>query len=116
MPAQKNLEVWKGNTFALPISLKTRTNGVTTPVDLTGSILVFRAEWTGGFLRKSTAIADGFSVLDAVAGSARLTLSVAETRALPVGRIKYEVERQTGADQTTILFGELVVAGWVNDD
>lgn len=115
MPVRFDPQVWKGNTFRLPIGISTVTAGVKSPVNLTGSSLVFLATWSGGSLRHETG--DGsLTITDAVSGEAALTLSVAETRALPIGRIKYEIERRLSGDQTTILYGELVVTGWSNDD
>lgn len=115
MPAQKNLSVWKGNTFKLPLTISTLSNGVSTPMDLTGSSLVFRSIWSGGSLRKATGDS-GFSIVSAAAGTALLSLTVAETRTLPNGNVKYEIERRVGSEQTTILFGELNCREWVNDD
>lgn len=113
MPAQKNLSVWRGNTLDQVFWFKTGT----TPIDLTGSTMVFTAVWTGGSLRKDNAGAGGFSITNAAGGEATLSLSVAETRAFPVGEnVVYEIERWISGKQTTLLWGKLSVGGQVNVD
>lgn len=110
MPARKDLSIWKGNTFSMPIRLKTVTGGTATPVNVTGSTLVFRVVWPGGSFEKD------LTLTNAALGEASLSLSVAETRGLPTGRNRYEIERRAGADQTTLIYGEVVASEWANND
>lgn len=114
MPQQYDLAIWKGNDFALPLRLKTRSGASLAPVDLTGSTLVFRAVWPGGSLRKPSP--DGWTI-NAAQGEATLALTVAETRLIPMGaRVKYEIERRVGSSQATIMYGLVKVSEWANDD
>jgi hypothetical protein len=116
MPAQQALSIWKGNTVSFPIRIQTRNGATLTPVDLSGSVLVFRASWPGGSLRKEEA-EQGFAITSAPQGEATLAFTIEETRRLPVGSVvRYEIERRIGATQTTLLYGELKVSEWVNDD
>lgn len=116
MPASFDLNVWKGNTFDLKFSVKTRVNKVLVPVDLTGSTLVFRAAWESGSIRKVSGDAD-FSITNAVDGQVSLTLSHTETRQLPKDQtVRYEIERRIDGAQKTVLFGIVKVSEWVNDD
>lgn len=109
MPGQANIEVWKGNTLSRTFRFKVDE---TTPLDLTGSTLVFRALWSGG-----NEIRKNLTVATPVNGEAVLDLSVVETRSLPNGAVaKYEIERRMGGAQTTLLYGTLVATEWVNDD
>lgn len=112
MPSRQDLDVWAGNTFRRPLVLQ--DGG--TPFDLTGIKLVFRAVYSTGSIRKDTDDGTGFSITDAAGGEALLVLSVNETRALPAGKIKYEIEAWDSDGQTTWLYGELNVTVWVNDD
>ena len=116
MPPQRQLNVWQGNSFALDLRLATIDGNTKTPVDLTGSEIVFRAVWTGGSVRKSSTDNDGLEITDAEDGRIRLSLTVSETRALPLGEVRYEIERRIGDEQTTILYGMLKTHGWANDD
>jgi hypothetical protein len=111
MPAQFQLEVWRGNTFSQMFRFVTVSNGVTTPVDLTGSTIVFRAAWSAGSINKD------LTITSASQGQATLALTVEETRLLPSGAsADYEIERRIGGNQTTELFGKLIVAGGINND
>lgn len=112
MPSSRNFELWKGNTFSL--GLRFSAGGLA--LDLTGSELVFKAAWTDGALRKTTADDDGFDILSPQEGTARLSLSVAETRTLPTGEVKFEIERRIAGEQKTFIYGVLICSEWVNDD
>ena len=113
MPGETNLSVRKGNTFQTTFRFKV---GADTALDLTGSTLVFRAAWSGGEIRKTGPSSD-FAIPTPTNGEATLTLTVAETRTIPNGAIaKYEIERRVGSEQTTLLFGMMVVSEWINDD
>ena len=86
-------------------------------VDLTGSVLVFVVEADATRIRKSTA--DGsLAMPDPAAGEIILTLTPAETRQLPAGRLKthYEIERRIGDEETTLAAGCITVMDGINDD
>ena len=104
----------RGNSFRRTFRFK---DGEGDPVDLTGSILVFVAEADGVRLGKSTA--DGSLSMPAPAsGEITLHLTPAETRLLPVGRLKvrYEIERRIGGEETTLVSGCIAVMDGINDD
>lgn len=108
MPGQYNLAVWKGNTLSVTFGFKTDD---TTPLDLTGSTLEFRALWNGGEIRQDLTIATPSN------GQAVLDLTVVQTRQIPNGAIaKYEIERRISGAQTTLVYGTLVASEWVNAD
>ncbi|OCC05266.1 hypothetical protein BA190_10205 [Labrys sp. WJW] len=112
MPAQRNIEIWKGNTFERVFVL---LNGDRTPAQMAGSEFVFRLVWQGGELRKT--VGDGLS-LDPATGRLALVVKPAETRLLPTGSyaVKYELERRVGDWQGTLLYGSVTVKEWANDD
>lgn len=102
----------QGNT--LPIVLRfTQANG--DPYDLTGSEFVLRVAFPGGAYVKTSE--DGDITIDTVTATITATLSVAETRAMPVGSFaKYEVERRYNGQQETMLDGTITVREGVNTD
>ena len=113
-PPQKNLDVWAGNTFTRRFNFKDSSGG---PFDLTGSKLVFRAVSGDTVIRKATDSVDsGFEITDAVNCVVELHFTVAETRDLPASTIRYEIEQWDGDEQVTMLYGNLEVTTWVNDD
>jgi len=104
----------RGNSFRRTFRFKD-SNGV--PVDLTGSVLVFVTEAGATRLVKSTA--DGsLTMPNPSNGEITLTLTPAETRQLPVGRLKtrYEIERRIGTEETTLVSGCITVMDGINDD
>lgn len=115
MPATHDLTgLRRGNSFRRTFRFK---DGAGDPVDLTGSVLVFVVEAGSAMIRKSTD--DGtLAMPDPAAGEITLQLTPAETRQLPVGRLKsrYEIERQTATEETTLVAGCLIVMDGINDD
>lgn len=118
-PAQQNINVWAGNTLRLGFAFK---NDDDSPFDLTGSKLVFRAVGTTTIRKDSEDSGSGLEIIDEAGGEAELFLTVAETRSLAAGtassitKVKFELERWIGVDQTSLIYGELLVTLWVNDD
>ena len=56
-------------------------------------------------------------VTDAANGEFLLQFTVAETRAWPDKTVlRYEIERWVGSDQESLIFGNINVTQWVNDD
>ena len=104
----------RGNSFRRTFRFKD-SNGA--PVDLTGSVLTFVAAGDGATIRKSTG--DGSLLMpDPASGEITLQLTPAETRQLPVGRLKtrYEIERRIGTEETTLVSGCISVMDGINDD
>lgn len=112
-PSRQDLDVWSGNTFRIVFQLKEANAD---PYDLTGLKLVFRAVSATATIRKDTDDGTGLSITNALNGEVTLFLSVEETRSLPAGKVRYELELWAGVDQTSLLYGELNVTVWVNDD
>ncbi len=104
----------RGNSFRRTLRFK---NGAGDAIDLTGSILTFVVAGDGAVIRKSTG--DGTLLMpDPASGEITLQLTPAETRLLPVGRIKtrYEIERRIGTEETTLVSGCITVMDGINDD
>ena len=104
----------RGNSYRRIFRFK---DGVGDPVDLTGSVLVFVAE--AGAIRLIKSTADGsLAMPDPSIGEITLSLTPAETRQLPVGRLRarYEIERRIEDDETTIVSGCIAVMDGINDD
>jgi hypothetical protein len=104
----------RGNTYERLFRFK---DGAGSPVDLTGSEIIFIAETTTSILRKTTTDNSLKMPLPAM-GEVTLRLSPAETRLLAVGRLRnrYEIERRIGGDEFTLLSGSLLVVQGMNDD
>lgn len=118
MPAQRPLAVWRGNTVDFAFRLKTRDEaGAEAPINLTGSVLVFRATVAGVEIVREDTTGLAFDITDAADGRAELHLSVAQSRLFPLGDgTRYEIERRVGSSQRTLLFGKVVASEWANDD
>lgn len=104
----------RGNSFRRIVRFKDATGD---PVDLTGSVVVFVADAGTTRFRKSTE--DGSLSMPApTSGEITLHLTPAETRLLPVGRLKvrYEIERRIGGEETTLVSGCIAVMDGINDD
>ena len=104
----------RGNSFRRTFRFK---DGDGAPVDLMGSTLTFVAAGNGATIRKSTG--DGSLLMpDPTSGEITLHLTPAETRLLPVGRLKtrYEIERRIGTEETTLVSGCITVMDGINDD
>ena len=104
----------RGNSFRRIFRFK---DGAGDPVDLTGSVLVFVAE--AGAIRLSKSTADGsLGMPDPSNGEITLSLTPAETRQFPVGRLRarYEIERRIEGEETTLVSGCITVMDGINDD
>lgn len=97
------------------------------PFDCTGDDWVLRIVWADGSLRKAVTSSPGAALLAltnvTVAGVIKwqvdCTLTVLETRAMPIGpvAVQYELERRAaGGEQLTYLEGRLIISTGVNDD
>ena len=106
--------VRRGNSFSRTFRFK---DGDAQPVDLLGSVLMFVVKADQLLLIKSTA--DGsLDMPDPATGEMTLTLTPAETRLFPVGRLRtrYEIERRIGAEEVTLAAGFLIVEEGINQD
>ena len=104
----------RGNSFRRTFRFKDAEGA---PVDLTGSVIMFVAE--AGVVRIVKSTADGsLAMSDPASGEITLHLTPAETRLLPVGRLKvrYEIERRIGGEETTLVSGCIAVMDGINDD
>ena len=104
----------RGNSFRRLFRFKDAEGS---PVDLTGSTLIFSASAANVSIRKSTS--DGTLLMPHPAlGEITLHLTPAETRLLPVGRLRtrYEIERRIGDEETTLVSGCITVMDGINDD
>lgn len=113
-PPRKDLDVWAGNTWSQEMHLSDGASDF----DLTGSKLVWRMVYGDTITRKTTDTVDsGIEITDATGGVFVLSLTVAETRTWPdASVIRYEIERWIAGSQTSLLYGNMIVTAWVNDD
>jgi hypothetical protein len=87
------------------------------PIDLSGSAFIFVAEVGAVRIRKTTE--DGsLAMADPIEGEITLTLTPAEARHLPVGRLRarYEIEYRIDGEETTLVSGCITVMDGINDD
>lgn len=111
MSGLADITVRQGNTH--PMFIWEFFQDETTPLDLSGSELVFK---TSHGLRLSTDTAPGF-VLSPVAGRVTWTPTLAESRGIPSGRVvKYEIERRAVGEQRTLVSGYIIGVLGINDD
>jgi hypothetical protein len=121
MIPSRNFTIWIGNTGTVEnpsgIVFVMKAGSTPVPVDLTGSEIIFLVRnMSGGLVLRKTS-ANGGITLDALAGKITIPITAPETRLMQVGaRLKYEVERRISGIERTVLTGELVPAGGVNDD
>lgn len=114
-PPTYDFPVWKGNTTPIRVRFKLEDE---TPIDLTGSTVVFRAAWgSSGAIRLVSGTDSEVDLTEAAEGEVTITLSASHTREIPKGRIaRYEIERRIDGVQTTLVYGFLNATEWVNDD
>jgi hypothetical protein len=99
----------QGNDFSCEFRFKSDDE---TPFDLTGSTLEFRCEKDDGTYLTKTLTPD-----DPTTGVVTLSITVAETRTLTVGRFnRWEVERRISSTEYTLMQGFINMAEGVNDD
>ena len=104
----------RGNSFRRSFRFKDSAGD---PVDLTGSVIIFIAD--AGTVRIVKSTADGtLAMPDPATGEITLNLTPAETRQLPVGRLRtrYEIERRIDGEETTLVSGCITVMDGINDD
>lgn len=113
-PRNYALDIWAGNTFVRRFVFKDENGD---PTDLTGAKVIFKANnGSSTALRLATdEPGSGFEITDAAAGQIDLLLTYAQTRALP-NPLRYEIEIWLGDEQTSLIFGQITVTTWVNDD
>lgn len=104
----------RGNSYQRKFRFKDANNS---PVDLTGSHIVFIATTSATPIRKTTED-NSLSMPTPTNGEVTLSLTPAETRLFYVGKLKnkFEIERHNGTEETTLVAGYLVVEQGVNDD
>ena len=86
------------------------------PLPVSGRTFILAVRWRGGVIRKTTAASDGLA-LDAATSTLTWTPSLAESRAIPLGRLsRYEIELREGDLQVTIVAGSVTGVDSLNDD
>lgn len=96
--------IWRGANIKLQFKFPVGT-------DLTGATAWFSAAWPGGSMRRTDL------VLNVPGRSFTLSLTPAETRALPEGRLtSYELELRQSGNQTIVDSGKIEAVGGLNDD
>ena len=112
--ATQDLEVWKGNDWSQTFAF---VDGTGAALDLTGSSLVFRATAPGMTTLRKSSPSSGITIPTPANGQAVVTMSIAETRLLPLGMVAlYEIEFRSAGTQTTLVAGRINALGGVNDD
>lgn len=131
MPGKYDITTWwRGATFQLRFELKDAQNN---PVDLTGSVLIFRALDTRDntptirlattdavvYHTDATTVLEGFYVVGSpTLGVVELVLRPSKTRSVDVGAgtASYEIERRIAGREEVLLYGAITAAGGINDD
>lgn len=116
MPGENihNISVNAGDTVSRVFRLKAEDGS---PIDLTGSTVVFRAAWSGGSLRLSSASSDQMLIPTPANGEVNFFLSEANTNAMPPGKpVRYVVKRRIGSEVVTVIRGDITVVSWVDDN
>jgi hypothetical protein len=109
-----NFDIKQGNTDELTVAFA-QDDEVETPLDLTGSEIVFFAQYSSEAIRKSSA--DGDISIDVASGTVRIPITLEDSRLFPVSAyVRYEIERRMGGGQETLLEGNLRVQSGINDD
>ena len=109
MPIRQDLALWRGNNA--PGLVWTLPAGAPPGA---GYVLTIAA---GGRIIATADSMAGSLVLDAGAGTLAWSPGLAESRAVPAGRIAtYEIEQRAEGAETTIIFGTLAGLGGLNLD
>ena len=109
MPIRQDLALWRGNNAPALVW--------TLPDDAPAGAGYFLTVEAGGRIIASADTAAASLVLDAGAGTLSWAPSLAESRAVPPGRIAtYEIEQRLDGGETTVLFGALTGLGGINAD
>lgn len=108
MPAERNIEIYQGDTYAHQLSLKNNANAV---INIT-------ARTYSGQIRKrrsSTTITATFTteITDGANGVVVFTLLPATTANITAGVYVYDFQELNGATVTTLLTGNATVTGEV---
>lgn len=104
-PAKQDIKVMRGDTEIFNVYLK---NDADTPIDVTGDTFASQIRYN----RDDTSIAASFtvSVVDAVNGQIRLTLSSDSSAALVAGNAFWDCQRTTsGGVRTTFIAGKCTI-------
>lgn len=103
----QDLEIWRGNDVTLPFEFDDLTGN---DYSLVGASLKFTTD-------SVSTLEIPLTISDAASGKASLSLTSAQTRLLPLGRVtQYEIEETRGGKQTTLLSGMINAQGGVNVD
>lgn len=126
MRQKRDIQIRQGNTFREGYQFYTENAaGATIPLPLDGSRLVLIVAWKAsqgmpaGEIRRVWP--DGDLVVSPVSeeGGADVVefhLSPADTRLVPVGNARWELEWQREGDEQTLIYGVDRVSKWINDD
>lgn len=113
MPSRTDdLTIWQGDTTVFQFQLMQDED---TPLDLTGSVIVFRLQWAGGEIERTSA--DGGVVLEEAEGTATITLTAEETAALSTCvRYRADLRRIIDGTETTLVYASVPVEQWIKQD
>ncbi len=109
LPGFKSFKIYRGDTFAFQMTLKT---GSSTFLNITNSTFIAQVKEKG-----KTAIAATFDVTkeDLLGGVIKVTLSSTESAKLIANKsYVYDVEMTNGTNKTTILTGPILVTADVS--
>ncbi len=108
MPAERNIEIYQGDTYAHQLSLKNNANAV---------INITSRTYSGQIRKKksSTTITATFNteITDGANGVVVFSLLPAVTANIVSGSYVYDFQEVNGATVTTILAGNAVITGQV---
>lgn len=116
MPTKKDLTVFKGDTYTLPLRLMTNVSGdaknpVLEPIDLTGEVMRFHAWWGNDQEIEIDSATGSFDIVDAVEGRCLLLVPHTDTERMPYGAVNYKIQRVGQGMVKTMLYGVLKTKG-----
>ncbi len=112
--AFRDIKITKGDDFTLVFRMKYEEAGALLPLDLTGSVLTIKMDFSDGTERTYSTPGTEFNITDAVNGEATFTLSETVTDALPDTKYRgrWSLKRTIDGTTTKHIAGSVFLIDW----
>lgn len=112
--ARRDIKITKGDDFSLVLRMKYEEAGGLLPLDLTGSTLTLKLEFSDGTDLTYTSAGPELVITDAVNGEATFTLSDQATDALPDTKFRgrWSFKRTIDGTTTKHIAGSVFLIDW----